>query len=289
MSEFMQESSSSESSAPVSVPADTSAPAPVSTEGAPQAESEPPKPQDKPDAEIRKSLRGVEKRIGELTRQKYEAEERGRQEAEHWRQQASQYAEALKAMHNAQPLPKLEQFQDIESWAAEVAKVQADRIVSERMEQQQKAMWQQQQVQQAEQAKLQAIQRFNSELDGRLKAAEKKYPGFTERVTSAELPGMIYTPAFTAAWESESFAEIANYLAQNPDKAHQIVSLSPVSQIREIGRIEAAIAAGRTVTQAPPPPDSVGGGKGTAPKNPADMSYDEFVTWRRRSIAQQNR
>jgi hypothetical protein len=75
------------------------------------------------------------------------------------------------------------------------------------------------------------------------------------------------------------------FLGKNPARAHQIVSLSPVGQVREIGRIEASLAAGTAVSSAPPPPEAVGGTKGGGPKDPAKMSYSEFVEWRRRSEA----
>ena len=100
---------------------------------------------------------------------------------------------------------------------------------------------------------------------------------------------MVNTPAFTAAWESEVFADIANHLAEHPEKAHQIVAMTPVGQVREIARIEAAIQAGKIVSSTPPPPSTVGGAKGTGTKDPADMSIDEFWAHRRRQIAAKRR
>jgi hypothetical protein len=100
------------------------------------------------------------------------------------------------------------------------------------------------------------------------------------------LPSIAGTAAFGAIWESEIGDEVMHYLTKNPAKAHQIVSLSPISQVREIGRIEAAITAGRSVSTAPPPPSQVGGNTSGVTKKPQDMNYDEFVAYRRRQIAQ---
>lgn len=291
MSDMQQDATSG--AVPSAVPADqSSAPeAPQITDGAnTSAESKPPEPvKDDAAAEARKAFKGVQKRIDELTRARYEAEERGRQESAHWQQRAQQLEEAIKASQANAPLPKLEQYPDIESWAAEVAKVQAERIVAERMEAQQRTQYEAQQQYQKQAMQQQAVQRFNQELDARVKSAEKKYPGFLEKITSAELPGMINTPAFTAAWESESFAEIANHLAEHPEKAHQIVGLSPVGQVREIARIEAAIQAGKVVSSTPAPPSTVGGAKGSGTKDPADMSIDEFWAYRRKQLAAKRR
>ena len=284
----MQETSSGIS--PSAVPADqSSAPeAPVNTDGAnTSAESAPVEPpKDDAATEARKAFKGVQKRIDELTRARYEAEERGRQEVAQWQQRAQQLEEAIRASQANAPLPKLEQYPDIETWAAEVAKVQAEKIIAERMEAQQRQQYEAQQQYQKQVVQQQAMMRFQSELDARVKAAEKTYPGFLDKITNAELPGMVNTPAFTAAWESEHFAAIANHLAEHPEKAHQIVALSPVGQIREIARIEAAIQAGKVVSSTPAPPSTVGGVKGAGTKDPASMSYDEFVAFRRKQIAQ---
>jgi hypothetical protein len=75
------------------------------------------------------------------------------------------------------------------------------------------------------------------------------------------------------------------YLGKNPLKAHQLVGLSPLGQVREIGRLEAAIEAGKLVSSAPPPPATLNSGKSGSTNDPARMSYDEFVAWRRKDIA----
>jgi hypothetical protein len=129
-------------------------------------------------------------------------------------------------------------------------------------------------------------QQFTQTVESIVAKGEQTFPGFRERISAGELPGMINTPAFLAILDTGDAAPaILNYLSHNPTKAHEIVGLSPVSQVKEIGRIESAIASGRTVSTAPPPPGTIGAGKGGAPKDPAQMSYDEFVKFRRKQIA----
>lgn len=289
MSEFGFEVVPAEQPAPVSVPADQSAnPAPATTEGAPAA-SKPQSTESDPSQEVKKTLRGVQKRIDELTRQRYEAEERGKQEAAYWRQQAEAMQAQIQQAQRSRPAPKLEQYPDLETYTAEQAKFQAEQIITERLEAERQAfLANQQQAQQVAQQQA-AQQRFEQALNARIVEAEKKYPDFREVVTSPELPGIVGTPAFGAIWESKIGADVMYHIAKNPEKAHQIMALSPVGQIREIARIEAAIEAGRTVSSAPPPPETVGGGKGTATKDPAAMNYKEFVEWRHRSLAQKRR
>ena len=285
MSDFF-ESAPSEFSAPAPVPADTSAQSAPNTTEAQPAESTPKEAQPDAAAEARKAFKGVQKRIDELTRQRYEAEERGKREADHWRAQAEQLHAQMQEAQRNKPLPRLDQFPDLETFTAALAQEQAERIVTERLGAERAAFYaQQQQAQQQAQAQ-QSQQRFVAELESRIAKAEKKFPDFRDAIQSPDLPGIIGTPAFGAIWESNIGAEVMYHIAKNPEKAHQIMALSPVGQVREIARIEAAIEAGRTVSSAPPPTESVGGGKGTATKDPGDMNIDEFFKWRRKSIAQ---
>ena len=117
---------------------------------------------------------------------------------------------------------------------------------------------------------------YQQTVEQKVADAVKKFPDFVEVVTSPELPGMQGTPAFQAILDSDNGAEVMYYLGKNPARAHQIASLSPINQVREIGRIEASIATGKLVSNAPPPPDSVNSKSGTATKDPTRMTVDEY-------------
>lgn len=251
----------------------------------PEAESKPQEPDHA--LETKKALKGVQKRIDELTRARYEAEERGRQEAETARQEAAywrQQAEAAKqAAHKP---PESGQFQDYEQYLREIAKYEATNVTDARMQQERQAAWEYQQAQARQAQEAQQRASYEQAVNTKIAEAVKKFPDFIEVVTSPELPGLQGTPAFGAIMESDIGAEVTYYLGKNPARAHQIAAMSPLSQVREIGRIEAAIQSGKSVSNAPPPPASLDGKSGTATKDPSRMSYEEFVDYRRRQIAQ---
>jgi hypothetical protein len=256
----------------------------VSTPDTAEASSVESKPPDEA-AETKKVLRGVQKRIDELTRAKHEAEQRGRAEAEHWRQQAYAQAQRLAEIERNAPGPKFEQYNDIEAYSAAVARFEAEKAVKAGLEGERQAYANYQQEQAAIQQQQRAQQQYEQVLTSKLTAAEKKFPDFVEVITGPDLPGIQGTPAFNAILESDLGAEVMYYLGKNPVKAHQLVGLSPLGQVREIGRLEAAIQSGKLVSSAPPPPSTINSGKGSGPKDPTRMSYDEFVTWRRQTIA----
>ena len=84
---------------------------------------------------------------------------------------------------------------------------------------------------------------------------------------------------------------IAYYLAENRDRSAAIAELSPIAQIREIGRIEAKLEAAKAppkppVSQAPAPAPTVTATEAVVEKDPSNMSDAEFAKWRRRQIAQ---
>jgi len=243
----------------------------------PQVESKPPEPD--PASETKKALRGVQKRIDELTRARYEAEERGRQEAERARQEAEYWRQQAEQAKQQIGPPRADQYQDYEQFLQAQAAFQAQKVVEERIQAERKAAWEVQQRQQQAYAQQQAQQAYQAQLQTRLAEAEKKFPDFIEKVTSPELPGMQGTPAFGAILESDLGPEVMYYLANNPARAHQIVSLSPINQVREIGRIEASLSTGKSVSQAPPPPASVSAQSGTATKAPDKMTVDEYYSY----------
>lgn len=248
--------------------------APAEKASAPNPAESPPTPPD-PAAETKKALKGVQKRIDELTRARYEAEERGRQEAEQAKQEAAYWRQQAEAFQKAQKAPTLDQFNgDLESHARAVAQFEADRLFRERMGEQQK-VWNEYQARQAqEMQRQQAAMQYQAFVNEKLNEAVKKIPDLLEIVSSPELPGMQGTPAFQAILESEFTPELLQYLGKNAAKAHQIAALPPLAQVREIGRIEAAIQTGKTVSNAPPPPTSVNAGTGTATKEP--RTIDEY-------------
>jgi hypothetical protein len=261
--------------APVTQPAPV-ADTPAETASAEQipAESKPTEPD--PALETKRALKGVQKRIDELTRARYEAEERGRQEAETARQETAYWRQQAEQLKQNIPAPKANDYQDYEQFLRDTAKFEAQKIAEERSTADRQQAWEYQQRQAQEAQRAQAVIQYQQMVQSKLSEAVKKYPDFVETVSSPELPGLQGTPAFNAILESDVGAEVMIALAKNPAKAHQIVALSPIAQVREIGRLEAQIQTGKTVSAAPPPPSSVDAKSGSATKAPERMTPDEY-------------
>ena len=247
----------------------------------PPVESKPPEPD--PAQETKKALKGVQKRIDELTRARYEAEERGRQEAEQARQEALYWRQQAEQAKQQIGPPRSDQFQDYEQFLRATAAFEAQKVTEERIAAERQQAWQYQHAQMQQAQQIQARAQYEATIQQKVAEAEKKFPDFVEVVTSPELPGLQGTPAFGAILESEMGAEVMYYLGKNPARAHQIVSLSPLAQVREIGRIEASLSTGKSVTQAPPPPSSVNAQTGSATREPRTVDeYYEQITRSRR-------
>jgi hypothetical protein len=115
-------------------------------------------------------------------------------------------------------------------------------------------------------------------------AAEK--PDYFDKVYADDLP---MTRAMTdAIVTSDEGAAVAYHLASNPDEARRIAALSPLAQIREIGRLEGKFAAEKSaqpageqpkkISDAPTPPPQ-GRGQGGRFKVAADT--DDFAAFER--------
>ena len=115
-------------------------------------------------------------------------------------------------------------------------------------------------------------------------AARSKYADFDQKVWEGAHNGeWACTPVMLEAIKStESGGEVAYHLASNPDEARRIAALNPLSQVRELGKLEARLAApptkeppkGKSATDAPPPPEGAArgaGGKFTVPDETDDF------------------
>lgn len=140
--------------------------------------------------------------------------------------------------------------------------------------------------QEAEQARLQleaakkakaAETRENWEVQAQ--EARSKYADF-DAVFFA--PGVVVTDSMAdLIATSDSGGDVAYHLGKNPDLSVRIANMDPVSQAREIGRLEALVAAppAKTKSAAPPPISPVTGNSGASGYRP-DMTASEFRAWR---------
>jgi len=119
----------------------------------------------------------------------------------------------------------------------------------------------------------------------RAEAAREKYDDFEQVAYSPTLT--ITAPMATTIRESEVGPEIAYYLGSNPAEARRIAALTPLSQAREIGKIETKLASNPPAkrTSSAPAPIAPIAGRGsstptydtTDPRAIASMTTSEWI------------
>lgn len=122
----------------------------------------------------------------------------------------------------------------------------------------------------------------------RVEAAITRFPDFKEVVGGAKI--QISNAMVEALQESEYGPDLAYQLAKNPEEAQRLATMGTRQLDRELGRMEAAIAA-KTSATAPaapaarttkaPAPASTGAAASSSPANtdPSKMSMPEFEKW----------
>jgi len=226
------------------------------------------------DTESKPKPKGVQKRIDDLTREKYD--ERRRAEL------AEQKLEELKKQSVATPAqadkPKLDNFDTIE----EFNEALFDWKIAER-ENATKA-----EANLRGQADSSATHQATVEasVDYLLKVGADKYPDF-QAVAGKVPPSVMSDAMLIALGEIGSGADVAYYLGKNPAEAATLVNLSPVQLGRAIAKIESNLVDTpvNTPTKAPEP-IKASGNRASADKDPSKMSDSEFAAWRRKQINQ---
>ncbi len=185
------------------------------------------------DAEPKKSKGGFQRRIDELTRQREEE----RREKERLlslveRLSGSDRPKPQEAQPQVSSEPKREDFDDYEQYLEARAEFRAVKALDARL--------QQQEAQRAQQAQMTEQQKQVATWNAKLAEARSKLPDFDD-VTSADVP--ITQSMSSAIMDSDKGAEVAYYLAKNPAEAARIAALSPIGQVREIGKLEDRVAA----------------------------------------------
>ena len=137
--------------------------------------------------------------------------------------------------------PKLENFKDIEEYAAARAKHESEKAIKAHQDKQRSETWKQQQ------------ERLSKDWDSKTDRGTDKYDDFQDVVGDIKPTA----PWAIAVMEAENGEDIAYHLGKNIKEAERISSLSPTAQIREIGKLEAKLAAEpakpKTPSKAPAP------------------------------------
>lgn len=236
---------------------------------------------EEPDAETeteqkKSPSRGVQKRLDEITREKYE----WKREADYWREQAT--AKGDKQDTTPQPAasipttkPDPSQFDDYNEYVEALTDYKVMQSREKDREESKKH------TEQAEQ------QRHQSELQQRQskfrESATVKYPDFDDVMYSAQSVPCTEN-MMSAMIESDMGPDMVYFLAKNPNESARIAQLSPMTQIREIGKLEAKLSSikppePKRITKTTEPIKTVSGA-GVTHRDPNVMSMEDYAAWR---------
>lgn len=127
-----------------------------------------------------------------------------------------------------------------------------------------------------------AAQARVASFQAKVEAAAERMPDLVEKFSRVP----VSEQAADLIAESDRAAEIAYYLGNNPQEAHEIYRLPAHLQGARIARIEARLSAApqvRKVSQAPSPPPALSGASSPGVKDPGTMSMEEYAKWRKSS------
>ena len=165
--------------------------------------------------------------------------------------------------------PRLEQFDDIEKYAAAKADYEKSKALKEY------------QAKQQGETQKQQIARLSESWESKAEAASEKYDDWEEVVGDKIKPT---TPTLMALMEAENGPDVAYFLAKNPKEIARIEKLPVLSQILEVGRISAKLAAEppkpKTPSRAPAPITPLTGASPVATDVPSEQ--DDIRDWIRK-------
>lgn len=221
--------------------------------------------------------RGVQKRIDELTRHRYEAMAAAEQAKREREQMAVEIARLQQAQtpQETRPKPTREQFNYEEDAYLEA-------LTDWKLEQRDAAA-----QRQASQRQQQAAQSQRREYIGTVnQRGEKEFPDYAEKVLNN--PALVCTEDMALAMATaENGHKVAYFLGNNPGEAARIASLHPMQQAIEVGRLEARLttATQKKTTSAPPPIKPVSARNSSTDSGLADdLPVEEWIRRRNAQV-----
>jgi len=163
-------------------------------------------------------------------------------------------------------LPPVDQFESVDAYAEALAERKAEELLARR---------------EAERQKMDLVEAYHD----REEDARSKYEDFEQVAYNPKLP--ITEVMAETIQMSDVGPDLAYYLGSNPREAERISKLTPYSQAKEIGKLEAKLASEpvlKKTTSAPPPIAPISGrGTGapsfdtTDPRSVKSMSTSEWI------------
>ena len=257
---------------PVETPAASVAPKEPVAQNSGEAEATPAVPEGEkpeevtPEQAAKREGRRFERKLDKAYRQRAEAQAR----AELLEKQLDEFrTKAQPQVAAAEGAPKLEQFDyDPEKYAAAVAEHAKSQAVKEF------------EAKQRTEAGKEATRKLTAAWQEKVDKAEDKYEDWAEKVGDLQ-PN---SPFVVALMEAENGEDVAYHLASHPKEAQRIAQLSPLSQAREIGKLEAKLLSKpvepKAPSKAPAPITPLTG----AASGPADQpsENDDMKAWIRK-------
>lgn len=237
---------------------------------------------DDQDDSPRKGKGGFQRRIDKLTRANYELQARLQALEATGGQPAARQSEPEQT---TQQRPRPEQFDDYDAYVEALADWKTEQKLEQRIAMEQQALVRYQQQQQEE--------NLTRTFQKRAKAAAAKYADFADVAFSDEVP--VSDAMRAVILESEAGPDLAYWLGSNPQEAERIAQLPAIAAARELGRIEASLAAPAQpkpqprVTRAPEPIRPVTAAAKTSPNILDDNFANDYTAWERARKAQLRR
>lgn len=223
--------------------------------------------------------KGVQRRIDRAVRQKYEAEARAKMLEERiaYIEQQTQSRQPANNLPQQRQAPNIEQFTNFNDYVTATAEYIADQRI-------QSTLTERENAQRAANAEAERA-RTATEWQKRVQQTAAELPDFEDVLGASDLPmtGIMQD----AIMESDLGPKLAYHLATNPEEAVRIAQMTPMGQVRALGRLEERLVkAPKTIqaTQAPAPIKPASG-RTNVSRDPDSMSAEEWVAWRNKQIA----
>lgn len=197
-------------------------------------------------------------------------------EADLYRQMATRPAQQQETAPQTDEAPKRESYESYEDYIEARAEYRAEQKVKAAFAEQQQRV--QQSTQQA------TAQQQGQQFQAQVEKARQAIADFDDVVSTADIP--ISQTMREAILESEVGALLTYHLAKHPAEATRIATLSPTSQAKALGVIEANLQrkAEPQVSKAPTPITPISGGARTT-SDPSKMSMEDYAAWRKKTGA----
>lgn len=233
----------------------------------PKQAEEDPTPEPKEDD---KKPNQLQARIDKLTRERHEAERK-----------AQFYEEALKAAQSPQEKspekPARADFNDDDAYIEALTDYKASQAAEKAVAKVSQA--------QAENAQAQAARTVAQTYAERAKAFEAATADFNDVMQAADQI-RVSAAARDAILESDLGPQLAYHLAKHPDIAEKLGSMSPLAQVRELGRIEERLTTTKptvATSKAPAPITPTRGTGGQFARDEASMKDGEWLAHYRKT------